>query len=426
MDVETRWYTSPNITLPRPVLPNNLSMTSHNLQIAHDVGGGRSKLSDYAESSVDNLETVGSSKSMLMESGAFAEDDYDQLQPPMIVRAAAVDEECREDEDPVAAAAIGGGPEALTLTEGGRAMGIQERFVPAPTRGQGQEPASEATRKLSTGRAPLQELNINSLQPLSLPRGSALRTKSEEVEGGQTEDSHIIKSARVEGHKPNVSNKENIKPSRSRSDVGVETMSRSGGIQGVSSHQQLRPPGLSDMQTQHAAKLGVARGSDQLVQKTTWSEDVMFLVLNDGRDSFNSWSRYTAAAKPKDPNIWSVGLLSQPELVCSQGMTNIRTTEAEEEKDVGEPMPMQVLNSTLRLSGALDDSDTVIRPKDRETQPPVARKTSDVLHYFGNAWVVEERPVGARPQGLMEGAVKPTGAAILRDWRWRMDHCCRM
>ncbi|KAK4540802.1 hypothetical protein LTR36_008879 [Oleoguttula mirabilis] len=149
------------------------------------------------------------------------------------------------------------------------------------------------------------------------------------------------------------------------------------------------------MQRQANAESGAANGTKQQEPERTWSEKVMFLVPNDGRDSFNPWSRYAAAGKTKEPIIRHQGPLSQAEPVYSQQVTDTDAeAEEEEEQDFGEPMPMQVLRGTLRLSGALDDCDPLVTFEDRKTQPPISTsegKMADVFRFFGGEWMVEKR-----------------------------------
>lgn len=155
----------------------------------------------------------------------------------------------------------------------------------------------------------------------------------------------------------------------------------------------IKKPGASDPPSQKGVGL-------------TFSEQVLFLAPHGKRDAFRSWYQYTTAVKAgtaKPPSMWKTGALSLPDFVVFDGNTTDAEESEDEERDMGEPMPMQVFGGTIRKSGALGGSDPLFRTGSNQQRQKVDSngKMMSVFHYCGDMWLMEEKPMVGGKQTLL-------------------------
>lgn len=161
------------------------------------------------------------------------------------------------------------------------------------------------------------------------------------------------------------------------------------------------------MGPQNMEKPGAANPPNQDRPKPTFSEQVLFLVPYGKRDAFRSWYQYATAVKASSvnaPSMWKTGALSLPEFVLFDDGSTEAEDEEDEERDVSEPMPMQVFGGTLRQSGSLGGSDPLFTTGSHQQSQKSSSDTKmkSVFHYCGDMWLMEEKLAVDCERNLLE------------------------
>ncbi|KAK5131894.1 hypothetical protein LTR08_000482 [Meristemomyces frigidus] len=152
-------------------------------------------------------------------------------------------------------------------------------------------------------------------------------------------------------------------------------------------------------------------------QAVPWGESVLYTVPFHPGDSFRlAYQRANAAAAARSvlPSIWKLGPMSQPDTVClASTSTDAKDLDFDEfDEDDGEPMPMEVLQGTIRDSDALEESDTLF---DTHMHIPCSSSASSAIKANSKAQAVEERREALSE--LRSGSVAEDDLRYPREWR---------